>query len=116
MTISKGDHYTICIGSYPWTDEYARANVQLEGATLLTKSMAKQWLDSHTIEIIDPTPDQNLYFKGDLGLSGNWVKGLVKSGPLQNSTVAVLDIWLKSDECSCNINLLMSAGCQCGGN
>lgn len=115
MTISKGASYTLSINRYPWSDSFAQS-YSLIGATLLTEQQAKNLLDGQTIQITDPDPNQSIFYRGDLNVTGKWIKGVLTTGSLTGSTVAVLDIWITSGSCCCDINTLMASGCKCGGN
>ena len=115
MIIKKGDLYTLCIDPFPWSDDFAHLHSTIE-STLLTKDQARKLLDGQSIEIVDPDPDQHPFYKGDLKVAGKWVKGYLKSGSLAGSAVAVLDIWLGTGSCNCDITTLMAGGCQCGGS
>jgi len=113
--------YIITIGDYPWTDAYAQTNSTLS-STLLSEDQARQFLDGQKIKITNPIPIENANYQGDKGMTCNWVRGTLISGPLVKGEIMTIENWLhlapnanpNSSSCSCPINTLMLQGCQCG--
>lgn len=110
--------YVIKVGDYPWTDAYAQTNSTLQ-STLLNEDQARQFLDGQKIKIDNPIPPKDANYRGDKGMTCNWVRGTLISGPLKNGMITTIEAWLQptiANTCSCPTNTLVAQGCQCGGS
>ena len=113
MKLEVGKTYTIQVGQYPWSDDYAKNHLLGGGCRLFTEAETRRKLDGQRIRVTS----LSAYYepKGDRGLTCKWIEGVMVSGEICHRTVFTVASWLGPLKCYCPTRQLVTRGCSCGG-